>query len=202
MSRVLDLCNNLFLAVFALEAVLKILAFGRAYFKDEWNLFDIIILLITIGSTTLDALSVVSIGKSASVIRSLRVGRLLRLIRKAKSLRVIFSTLITTLPSMANIGALLLLIVFVYAVLGMNLFGYLRPQTNINYNANFNTFGISFMTLLRCSTGEGWNDLMSDSARQMAPGFICYEINEYTDYLKHGLMGCGNNFAYLYFISF
>ena len=198
----LDVFNNIFLAAFTLEATLKIATHGRAYFQEEWNVFDIIILIITITSTLLDTFDIIKIGKSTSVIRSLRVGRLLRLIRKAKSLRVIFITLVSTLPAMANIGALLMLIVFVYAVLGMNLFGYLKPQDFIGSNANFNSFGLSFMTLLRVSTGESWTFLMSDCARELGPGFVCYEISNYQEYVEKGLMGCGNALSYAYFISF
>ena len=202
METIVDTLNNIMLVFFLAEAVLKIVAYGRAYFKDNWNLFDLLIVILTSISTLLQILNILNVGKTASVLRSLRVGRLLRLIRNAKSLRVIFSTLISTLPSIINIGGLLLLIVFVYAVIGMNLFGYLRPQTNIDRDANFNTFGISFMTLLRMSTGENWNDLMTDCARHLNPSFVCFEVDDYESYERLGLMGCGSGTAWIYFISF
>lgn len=201
-QRVLDYCNNAFILVYIVEFVLKLLAEGRVFFQNEWNVFDTIVLILTVCSTLLDLFNISRLGKAASVIRSLRVGRILRLIRQAKSLRVIFSTLVSTLPSIVNIGALLLLVVFVYAVLGMNLFGFLRPQESINRDSNFYSFGVSFMTLIRISTGEDWNDLMTDCARTINPNFVCYDISDYDTYLEKGLMGCGSSLAWIYFISF
>ena len=60
-------------------------------------------------------------GSTATVLRAFRLGRVLKLVKKAKSLLVVFSTFIVTLPSLANIGALLLLFIYIYTVLGMNL---------------------------------------------------------------------------------
>ena len=75
------------------------------------------------------------------------------------------NTLLQTLPSLGNIGGLLLLILFIYSVLGMNLFPYIKYGDGINRNANFHGFFISFLTLLRISTGENWNSIVSDTTR-------------------------------------
>jgi hypothetical protein len=76
-----------------------------------------------------------------------------------KMLQMIFDTFTTTLTSMMNIGGLMLLLIFIYAVIGMNLFAEVKfasPMTNL---LNFNSVGSSFLTLLRISTGENWNEL-------------------------------------------
>lgn len=60
-----------------------------------------------------------SLGSVTSSVRSLKVGRVFRLIRKAKNLRIIFNTFILILPSLFNIGGLLVLALFIYSVIGM-----------------------------------------------------------------------------------
>jgi len=68
----------------------------------------------------------VSIGNQTTLVRTLRILRIFRIIKRAKVLKLVVDTLIVTLPSMANIGGLLLLIVYIYAVLGVSLFGSIK----------------------------------------------------------------------------
>ena len=202
LKEVLKYVGYIFLTAFTTEASMKMIVLRRAYFKDNWNLFSLTILCITLSSTVLTALKIVNFGKSTAGIRSLRVFRLLRMIRKAKNLRIIFTILITTLPAILNIGAFLLLFMFVYSILGMNLFGYIRLQDGISSKANFSSFGLSFITLLRASTGEDWSRLMKDGARRFGPNFVCYNVGSYEEYLQYGQMNCGTNYAYVYFITY
>lgn len=78
---------------------------------------------------------------------------------------MIFNTFINTLPSLGNIGLLLILLIFIYSVLGIEFFPYIRRQDFINDDANFRDVWESFMTLFRVSTGEGWNFVMDDMSR-------------------------------------
>jgi Ion transport protein len=113
---------------------------------------------------------------------------------------------------MANIGGLLMLTLFVFSVLGINLFPFTKLQSTLNIDSNFQNFGTSFITLLKISTGENWNVLMKDASRDPQPNFACIEISSYEDYLKYGikmnfldylgLNGCGNWTAGLFFIVF
>lgn len=93
------------------------------------------------------------------------MGRVLRLINKAQQLRMIFNTFLITLPSLGSIGLLLLLILFIYTILGVEMFSYLRRQGTIDEWANFESFTQSFFTLIRVATGEGWNFVMDDMLR-------------------------------------
>lgn len=86
--------------------------------------------------------------------------RALRIVRRAERLKKIAMTLIISLPSMAHIAFLLFLLVIFYTMLGMNLFGRIMLHDALNEHANFQTFGTAFLTMMRCSTGEGWNDIM------------------------------------------
>jgi hypothetical protein len=76
-------------------------------------------------------------------------------------LKKIALTLILTVPSLANIAFLLFLLVIFYAIVGMNLFGKVMLHDSLNEHANFQTFGNAFLTMMRCATGEGWNDIMN-----------------------------------------
>ena len=60
--------------------------------------------------------------------RLLRIGRLLRLFRQMKSLQIIFATFLTTLPHMVNVGGIMLLIIYIYSVIGVSLFADIKPN--------------------------------------------------------------------------
>lgn len=101
---------------------------------------------------------------TASLVRAFRIMRIFRLIRASKNLKVLIDTIAYIIPSLANLGALILLLLFIYALLGMNLFSQVMYQDELGPNANFRFFGTSLMLLLRCATGEKWNILMNEFA--------------------------------------
>ena len=126
-------------------------------------------------------------GAAVTFIRALRVQRLLRFFKRARRMRIIFQTFIVTLPSLAGVACLLLLCLYVYSTLGMYLFADLEWQQNINYDANFQSFFIGMLTLLRCSTGESWNQVMADTRRQQSILFQCsYAPFDYSLYVANG----------------
>lgn len=84
-------------------------------------------------------------------------------------------TFIGSLPALINVGSLLFLFLYIYAVLGMNLFASVKLQSNLNERANFQSFGLSLLTLFRASTGENWNYLMNEAARPKGIDFPCIE---------------------------
>ena len=113
------------------------------------------------------------------------------------------NTLSASMSSLAHIGSLIILVLFSYSIIGMNAFCYVRFQSSISPDANFQSFKIAFMTLLRISTGEGWGGLMSDYARLQSPNFVCVEIKSYQDFKNaNGNLGCGSSWAYFFFFSF
>merc|ERR1719204_1847751 len=107
-----------YIAVFAIEAVLKVIGLGwTQYWKSNWNKFDLFI--VTVGSVSLFELTD---NASLNVLRLFRIGRVLRLINKARTLKTLFLTLMYSIPSLWNIGLLLVIVLFVYALIGMHLF--------------------------------------------------------------------------------
>jgi hypothetical protein len=144
-------------AVFIFEATVKLLAMGpRLYFAERWNQFDFFCVVMSIIGFAFGT------GGGASVLRVLRLARLFRLVRRLKGLRMLFNTVIISMPGIINIGGLLFLLCFVYAVLGMHLFGKVKFGETHNEHANFRDFGNSLLTLLRMVTGEAWNSIMYD----------------------------------------
>ncbi len=80
---------------------------------------------------------------------------------------MILDTLVYILPSLANIGSMICLLIFIYAVLGMQIFAEVkfRPASAgglgaLRDYANFREFGSAMLLLFRCATGESWNLLM------------------------------------------
>ena len=173
--------NYFCLGVFIIEAVLKIIAESSTYFKQGWNIFDFVIVILTIVGVILEQTGVLkSFGTATSVLRSFRIVRVLRLVKKAKSLRMMFQTFITTLPDLANIGGLLGIILFIFAVTGMNLFPFVkRHSVGITNHCNFSSFMMSFFTLFKSSTGEDWNLVQADLARTTQPNDVCFDISSY-----------------------
>ena len=94
------------------------------------------------------------------VVRVFRIGRVLRLIKAAKGLRKLLFALVISLPALLNIGMLLFLIVFIYAIFGMTSFGHVRHTGTLDDVVNFQTFGSSLVLLFRLTTSAGWNDIL------------------------------------------
>ena len=94
------------------------------------------------------------------VFRVARVARLLRILHFAKGIRQLLVALIISLPALLNVGTLLFLVIFIYAVVGMSTFGHIKKQGNLDETVNFETFGRSMLVLFRLSTGAGWNDIL------------------------------------------
>lgn len=72
-----------------------------------------------------------------------------------------------------NVGALLILFLFLFSVLGVSLFAEVKLQDTMDRHANFENFGRAILTLLRVATGEGWVGIMQDAARHPSIHFEC-----------------------------
>ena len=84
------------------------------------------------------------------------------MIKVSKGLSRLFLTLLASIPSLVNVGTLLLLLLFIYSVAGMTLFSDVPRGIFVTDQANFETFYIAMITLFRCATGESWNGIMHD----------------------------------------
>ena len=201
--------NYFFMTIFTLEAIIKLIAFKKYYFHDSWNIFDFTIVAFTLVMLFLQLVDIkVPFGNGPTILRALRIGRILRLIKRAKQLKIIFYTLFESAPSLCSLGALLLILFFMFAIIGRQLFGLVMingPMDELNEHVNFRDFVTSFLLLLRCATGESWHLIMFDYARTYSPTYQCREDEDYWSMMANGgePMACGNAFsAYAFFIIF
>ena len=95
------------------------------------------------------------------VIRLARIGRILRLIKGAKGIRTLLFALMMSLPALFNIGLLLFLVMFIYAIFGMSNFAYVKREVGIDDMFNFETFGNSMICLFQITTSAGWDGLLA-----------------------------------------
>ena len=137
----------------------------------------------------------------------MRIGRLLRVMRFAKKLQIIFKTLTEAAPSLASLGMLLLLVIFMYSIIGMKMFGFVNVtnQTTVNYHCNFKNFFNAFLTLVRSATGEAWDSIMYDMGRSKSILFQCESSQEYAELVANKMVTnrCGSKAgSALYFFTF
>ena len=161
-----------FSCLFLLEAVARNLGIGpKAYFGDGWYVFDFIIVCLSVIGIIFDFAAGPEI-PAVNVFRVFRFARIFRLIPKAKGLQRLFRTLYFSMPALGNVGSVLALFFFIYAVMGMSLFGTVKFQGTLNRHANFRNFFSSMLVLFRMTTGESWNGIMHDTMIKTA----CVEV--------------------------
>nr|AAO83839.1 voltage-dependent L-type calcium channel alpha-1 subunit isoform b [Lymnaea stagnalis] len=204
-SDALDYLNIIFTGVFTVEFVLKLAAFRfKNYFGDAWNVFDFIIVL---GSFIDIIYAEVNPGKafiSINFFRLFRVMRLIKLLSRGEGIRTLLWTFIKSFQALPYVALLIVMLFFIYAVIGMQMFGRIKLDynTQIHPNNNFQTFPHAVLVLFRSATGESWQEIMlacSDkTAVKCDPAVIEHGVNV-TDAEANR---CGNDFAYVYFISF
>eukprot|EP00659_Diplonema_papillatum_P022930 gene22930-35140_t len=189
--------NLLFTFVFLGEMTTKITAYGFSYFSDAWNRFDFFLVLLSMLDLFLFFFQSTGLPVDASILRVFRIFRImriLRLVKAAKDVRILLETVWYSLPSIANIGAFLGLLFFIYAILGVNLFALVRHGEYVSEHANFENFPSAILLLFRIVTGENWNGLMHDT---MVKEPDCGRVN------YPGGDDCGLSAAApLYYISF
>ncbi len=146
-AGVFAVAQNIILAAFIVEAILKISAVAprlKLYFGNSWNLFDFTVIVLSLIPAT---------GELAMVARLARLMRVLRLISTIPELRLIVSTLLRSIPSMGYVMLLMSIIFYIYAIAGYHLFHLHDPQ-------HWGSFGVAVLTLFRIVTLEDWTDLM------------------------------------------
>ena len=128
------------LAIFVVEIALKLFAFGHRFFRSGWNLFDFAIVGISLVPGT----------GPLAILRSLRILRVLRLLSSIRRLRMIIESLLAAIPSIGWIVVLLVMVFYIFAVMGTHIFGDAFPDW-------FGSVGASMYTLFQVMTLESWS---------------------------------------------
>uniref|UniRef100_A0A3Q4GLG4 Sodium channel protein n=1 Tax=Neolamprologus brichardi TaxID=32507 RepID=A0A3Q4GLG4_NEOBR len=163
MEKILNNINLAFIIIFTAECLIKIMALRCYFFTVGWNIFDFVVVILSIvGIVLADIIEKYFVSPTLfRVIRLARIGRILRLIRGAKGIRTLLFALMMSLPALFNIGLLLFLVMFIYAIFGMANFAYVKRQAGIDDMFNFETFGNSMICLFQITTSAGWDSLLS-----------------------------------------
>ncbi|XP_061251951.1 sodium channel protein type 5 subunit alpha isoform X7 [Bos javanicus] len=161
--NILAKINLLFVGIFTAECIFKMVALRHYYFTNSWNIFDFVVVILSIVGTVLsDIIQKYFFSPTLfRVIRLARIGRILRLIRGAKGIRTLLFALMMSLPALFNIGLLLFLVMFIYSIFGMANFAYVKWEAGIDDMFNFQTFANSMLCLFQITTSAGWDGLLS-----------------------------------------
>uniref|UniRef100_A0A3Q2VBK8 Voltage-dependent L-type calcium channel subunit alpha n=1 Tax=Haplochromis burtoni TaxID=8153 RepID=A0A3Q2VBK8_HAPBU len=212
----MNILNMLFTGLFTVEMILKLIAFKpRHYFVDAWNTFDA---LIVVGSIVDIAITEVNVSSpnslppflpglqnseenariSITFFRLFRVMRLVKLLSRGEGIRTLLWTFIKSFQALPYVALLIVMLFFIYAVIGMQMFGKiaLRDHMQINRNNNFQTFPQAVLLLFRCATGEAWQEIML----ACSPKQPCEKGS--TNESSSSNEDCGSQFAIIYFVSF
>ncbi|KAL2102517.1 hypothetical protein ACEWY4_001685 [Coilia grayii] len=213
-NKAMNILNMLFTGLFTVEMILKLIAFKpRGYFSDPWNVFDFLIVIGSIIDVILSEINPTTESSSShsTVVRPMglqnsednarisitffrlfRVMRLVKLLSRGEGIRTLLWTFIKSFQALPYVALLIVMLFFIYAVIGMQMFGKiaLRDNSEINRNNNFQTFPQAVLLLFRCATGEAWQEIML----ACAPKKPCEKESEGPD--------CGSQFAIIYFVSF
>ncbi|KAL2104069.1 hypothetical protein ACEWY4_000937 [Coilia grayii] len=223
-TKLADTLNIIFTVLFTMEMVVKQIAFKlKGYFGDPWNVFDFLIVIGSIvdvvlsevdaalassgglyclhGCAETNPLQAIADAENARVtitfFRLFRVMRLIKLLHRSEGIRNLLWTFIKSSQIFPNVALLIIMLFFIYSVVGMQIFGKIAlvDGTEINRNNHFQTFPSAVLLLFRCATGEGWHRIMLDSTygKLCDPKAEVHPGEEYT---------CGSNFALFYFLSF
>lgn len=142
----LELSNLLIQGVFVAEILVRMTAYWPrpwAFFRNGWNVFDFVIVAASL---------IPAGGVTTGVGRLLRLLRVTRLVSLSPGLRLIVATMLTSIPSMGHVVALLSLLVYVYAILGYQFFHTVDP-------AHWGSLSAAALSLFQVITLEGWADL-------------------------------------------
>ncbi|XP_048457962.1 probable voltage-dependent R-type calcium channel subunit alpha-1E [Rhincodon typus] len=187
---VLKFMNIAFTISFTLECVLKIIAFGFLnYFRDSWNVFDFVTVVGSISEIIVNECKLKFV--NLSFLKLFRAARLIKLLRQGYTIRILLWTFVQSFKALPYVCLLIAMLFFIYAIIGMQLFGNigLDDSTPINRHNNFHTFFNALMLLFRSATGESWQEIM----------LACLSEKRCEGSSEHR---CGTDFAYFYFVSF
>uniref|UniRef100_A0A8C1TUM3 Sodium channel protein n=1 Tax=Cyprinus carpio TaxID=7962 RepID=A0A8C1TUM3_CYPCA len=162
-ENILYWVNFIFIVAFTTEFVLKLFALRHYYFTNGWNIFDCVVVILSIvGMFLADLIEKYFVSPTLfRVIRLARIGRILRLIKGAKGIRTLLFALMMSLPALFNIGLLLFLVMFIFSIFGMSNFAYVKRESGIDDMYNFETFGNSMICLFMITTSAGWDGLLA-----------------------------------------
>lgn len=158
--------NNVFVIVFTVEALVKLIVLRKRYFRDMWNLFDFVCVASTLaGKITEVVYPRLNVSSVASVARIFRIARVLRILKTKAFARLntLFKSMAVSTVKLVNVAFVAFLFLVLFSIFGVNMFGKISQESDtVDVHGNFMHFPNAFITLFRASTGEAWNEIMHD----------------------------------------
>eukprot|EP00755_Sulcionema_specki_P007653 Sspe_Gene.38830::Locus_18726_Transcript_1_1_Confidence_1.000_Length_6213::g.38830::m.38830 len=178
-----DVSNLVCSWFFLLEAVLKITAYRLRYFQDPYNIFDFILVLVSVPGV-LQGLGAYSAKttKGSNALRTLRVMRVSRAlamvrVTQLRKLRRVLDTIVESVKSVCWLSGLILLLIFIYGVLGMHIFPDPFVLEGVPARAKFSTLPEACLVVFVMLTGEGWATLMKLAIDSHSPAASLYFLS-------------------------
>jgi len=200
--KIIQISFNIFNIIYWIEAILKLLFYGCDYFDSGWNIFDlIVVILITIMHVVTNQFDT---KLYQTIFTICWIAKLLTLFKKIKIFQKIFQIFVLALPSIITVAALLIVVMYIFAVVAIFLFSGVKIQENLGPSCHFQDIFTAFTAIFRMSTFDGWVDVMHDASRSIAPNFYCINNPTYSDVVANGgeAIGCGLPYAPVYFVIF
>ena len=151
LALALSVIDALCLIIYVVEAALKIRALGVGYFRSSWNVFDFTITAVSLLPAFLLPFPV----QVLRVLRLARIARIFRLVSAFRQMRIIIEAIGKSLPGIAWTAILLAIVIYVFDVAGVYLYGAEYPEY-------FGSLPIGAFTLFQVVTLEGWPDIARD----------------------------------------
>ena len=143
----ITVADETFLGIFVLELAIRIGAYGRRpqdFFKSGWNVFDFVVIA---------AAFLPGVRDNVTLLRLVRLLRVVRLISVMPDLRILVRAMARSLPPIASLGLLTLLLMYVYGMVGWILFGDQDPE-------QWGNIGQAMLSLFQILTLENWPDYL------------------------------------------
>ncbi len=155
----LYLVDDVILVIFVVELAVKLVVYRSGFFRESWNIFDLTIVLIAL----------FPLAGNLSILRTLRVLRTLRLLKNVPKLRIIIEALLKSIPSIGWIGVLVMIIFYIFSVIGTSLYSEQFPQW-------FGSIGESMFTLFQVMTLESWSSGIARPIMEVMPNAWAFFI--------------------------
>lgn len=139
-DSILHVIDQICLAIFVVEIVIKLIAYRLHFFRSGWNIFDIIVV----------GIALIPGNGALSVLRTLRVLRVLRVLTVVPSLRRVVAAFIHAIPGLGSVVAVMAIFFYAASVMAVGFFGETFPDW-------FGSIGKSLYTLFQIMTLESWS---------------------------------------------
>ncbi|MFT5065236.1 MAG: voltage-gated sodium channel [Yoonia sp.] len=149
----IGLIDNVVLTVFVVELLLKFYAYRMDFFRNAWNIFDLLVVSVGLLPQT----------DSLSALRGLRVIRAMRLLSVVPQMRAVVQALLDALPGMFAVIIMISIVFYVFAVMATIMYGG-------SFDVWFGTLGRSLYSLFQIMTLESWSMGIVRPVMEIYPG--------------------------------